>query len=61
MELYLGANMSNHRMHLFVFWDSNVYEERLVKEWLDEVRNATEWYLGREEAVHVTETEKARL
>jgi len=45
-ELYLGTFMSGRQIHLFVFWDGNVYETALIKEWLDEVRNATEWYLG---------------
>lgn len=46
-ELYLGASTSRGQLHLNVFWDGNVYDEDLVKEWLDEVRGATELYLGR--------------
>ena len=29
-----------------VHYDGNVYEDALVQEWLDEVRNAVHWYLG---------------
>ena len=29
-----------------VYYDGNVYEDALVQEWLDEVRNAVHWYLG---------------
>ena len=34
--------------HLFrvVHYDGNVYEDALVQEWLNEVRNAVHWYLG---------------
>jgi hypothetical protein len=28
-----------------VFWDENVYDESIVKEWLGEVKLAAEWYL----------------
>lgn len=48
-ELYLGAATSREQMHLLVYWDQNVFEGRLVKEWLEEVKEATQYYLGREE------------
>ncbi|KAF8440093.1 hypothetical protein L210DRAFT_2198980 [Boletus edulis BED1] len=46
-ELYLGANTSRGRMNMFVHYDGNVFEEGIVREWLDEVREAVLWYLGR--------------
>jgi len=32
---------------MYVFYDSNVFEEGVVTEWLDEVKGAVIWYLGR--------------
>ncbi|KAH7909778.1 hypothetical protein BJ138DRAFT_187093 [Hygrophoropsis aurantiaca] len=46
-ELYLGASTSRKELQYFVFYDGNVFEQEVVKEWLDEVRDATMWYLGR--------------
>ena len=31
---------------MHVFYDRNVFEDEVVKEWLDEVRGAEWWYLG---------------
>ena len=31
---------------MLVFYDANVFEEGVVREWLDEVREAVLWYLG---------------
>ncbi|KIJ69308.1 hypothetical protein HYDPIDRAFT_36382 [Hydnomerulius pinastri MD-312] len=45
-ELYLGAATARKQLHLSVFYDGNVYEEAIVREWLDEVRDAVLWYLG---------------
>ncbi|KAG6866976.1 hypothetical protein C0991_003892 [Blastosporella zonata] len=45
-ELYLGASTIQKRLHLFIYWDKNVYEEDVVKEWLEEVRGAAEVFLG---------------
>ena len=38
--------MTSHRIHLFIFWDGNVYNHDLVCEWLEEVKIATMRYLG---------------
>ncbi|KAF8910994.1 hypothetical protein CPB84DRAFT_1763081 [Gymnopilus junonius] len=46
-ELYLGAATRNKQLHLWTSWDGNVYEEDLVKEWLEDVKQATKFYLGR--------------
>lgn len=45
-ELYLGAASSRGQLHMLVFYDANVFEEGVVREWLDEVREAVLWYLG---------------
>ncbi|TDL25416.1 hypothetical protein BD410DRAFT_819988 [Rickenella mellea] len=47
-ELYLGANTWKGQLNLFVYWDGNVYDESLVKDWLLEIRQAAEWYLAAE-------------
>ncbi|KAG5635532.1 hypothetical protein H0H81_010944 [Sphagnurus paluster] len=47
-ELYLGASTKRQQLHIHVFWDMNVYDEDVVKEWLEEVREATVVYLGGE-------------
>ncbi|KAJ3892597.1 hypothetical protein GG344DRAFT_45122 [Lentinula edodes] len=49
-ELYLGAATARGRLSLNVFWDENVYKREVVKEWLDEVREATKSFLGTGEA-----------
>ena len=33
-------------MNLYVQYDANVFEEGVVEEWLNEVREAVVWYLG---------------
>lgn len=38
--------MAGRKIHLLVFWDSNVYEREMVQGWLEEVKFATEYYLG---------------
>ncbi|KAG6917961.1 hypothetical protein DXG01_017145 [Tephrocybe rancida] len=45
-ELYLGASTVQQKLHLSVFWDKNVYDENLVTEWLNEVREAAYVFLG---------------
>ena len=44
-ELYLGAIMVQQRMVLFVYWDGNVYDETVVKTWMEEVQAATIHFL----------------
>jgi hypothetical protein len=46
-EFYLTADSSRGRMNMYAFYDGNVFEEGVIKEWLDEVREAVLWYLGR--------------
>ncbi|KAF9234349.1 hypothetical protein BU15DRAFT_52718 [Melanogaster broomeanus] len=45
-ELYLGAATARKQLHMNVFYDLNVFEEAIVREWLDEVKDAAVWYLG---------------
>lgn len=33
-------------MHMYVFYDANVFEHDIVREWLGEVRDATIHYLA---------------
>jgi len=44
-EVYLGAEMKDQELSIFVSWDGNVFEDELVEEWLEEIRKATEYYL----------------
>lgn len=46
LDLYLGAASSRGCLDMYVQYDSNVFEEGVVKEWLDEVKEAVLWYLG---------------
>ena len=32
---------------MYVQYDGNVFEDGVVREWLDEVKEAVLWYLGR--------------
>lgn len=45
-ELYLGAATSHKQLRLHVFWDGNMFDREIVEEWLQEVKAATQFYLG---------------
>lgn len=45
-ELYLGSSTSRGQMKMFVHYDGNVYDNTTVREWLEDVKDATTWYLG---------------
>lgn len=47
-ELYLGAVTMQKQLMPFVHFDSNVFNEILTEEWLNEVKLALEFYLGEE-------------
>lgn len=47
-ELYLGASTSRRRLALTVQSDANVFEDEIIAEWLDEVKKATLFYLGKD-------------
>ncbi|KAF9234344.1 hypothetical protein BU15DRAFT_79095 [Melanogaster broomeanus] len=49
-QLYLGAVTIHKQLHMKVFYDVNVFEEAIAREWLDEVRDAVVWYLGQSHA-----------
>lgn len=48
-ELYLGASTSRQQLRLIIYWDNNVFDEAIVTEWLEEVKNAVDFYLGQDE------------
>ncbi|KAJ7066375.1 hypothetical protein C8F01DRAFT_699069 [Mycena amicta] len=45
-ELYFGAKTSQGVTEFWVFYDSNTYEDAVVREWLDEIHGAVEYYLA---------------
>ncbi|KAJ8517557.1 hypothetical protein ONZ45_g5259 [Pleurotus djamor] len=49
-ELYLGSHTSRQQLNMFVFFDGSTYDPKVVEEWLNEVKDAAVWYLGRESA-----------
>ncbi|TFK77444.1 hypothetical protein BDN72DRAFT_44127 [Pluteus cervinus] len=46
MEFYLVAETFRGRLLMYIFFDKNVYDQKVVEEWLEEVRAATLHYLG---------------
>ncbi|KAF8552696.1 hypothetical protein OG21DRAFT_1511193 [Imleria badia] len=46
-ELILAASTTRGELNMYAQFDGNVFEEGVVTEWLDEVREAVLWYLGR--------------
>lgn len=36
-------------LQMYVFFDGNVYEESVVDEWLNEIKDAAIWYLSQED------------
>ena len=63
MELYLGSFMTSQRLIFFIFWDANIYKEEMIEEWLKEVVEATDFYLGENTYSFIESDffEKARL
>ncbi|KAF8574268.1 hypothetical protein K439DRAFT_1624450 [Ramaria rubella] len=45
-EFYLTSITYNQELQLLLFCDTGTYEEALVKEWLSNLKQAIEWYLG---------------
>ena len=41
--------MLDKKLGFTIFWDENVYPEEMVSAWLEELKHATEVYLGGEE------------
>lgn len=59
-ELYLGAVTSRGHLSVFSCVDANTYDMNIVMEWMEEVREAVLFYLGRDDAERV-ESVQARL
>ncbi|KAK2466855.1 hypothetical protein APHAL10511_001113 [Amanita phalloides] len=45
-ELYLGSSTFDKQLNMSVYWDKNVYDEATVVEWLADIVEATQHYLG---------------
>ncbi|KAG2074885.1 hypothetical protein BDR04DRAFT_121881 [Suillus decipiens] len=45
-ELYLGASTVRQQLQYFAYYDQRVFSEKIVVEWLSELKDATLWYLG---------------
>ncbi|KAG1794191.1 uncharacterized protein HD556DRAFT_1371530 [Suillus plorans] len=45
-KLYLGASTARQQLQYFVSYDQHVFSEKIVTEWLSELKDATLWYLG---------------
>ena len=43
--LYLSSRMLNKTLLYAIFWDGNTYDEGVVKDWCNELVNATSVYL----------------
>ena len=44
-QLYVFAGFQNKMLRIFVFWDSNVYDDVLVTEWANEIGSFTREYM----------------
>ncbi|KAH7920338.1 hypothetical protein BV22DRAFT_1021395 [Leucogyrophana mollusca] len=60
-ELYLGASTLHRQLQYMIFYDGRVFEEEIVREWLNEVKDATMWYLGQPHGEGGREQAKSRL
>ncbi|KAG1871834.1 hypothetical protein DFJ58DRAFT_903936 [Suillus subalutaceus] len=45
-ELYLGASTVRQQLQYFASYDQHVFSDKIVAEWLSELKDATLWYLG---------------
>ncbi|KAG1818062.1 uncharacterized protein BJ212DRAFT_1479888 [Suillus subaureus] len=45
-ELYLGASTVRQQLQYFASYDQHVFSDKVVVEWLSELKDATLWYLG---------------
>jgi hypothetical protein len=45
-ELYLFTYSYGGMIRFGCYWDENVFEAQVVKEWVQGVAEAAEWYLG---------------
>ncbi|KAG9309522.1 hypothetical protein JVU11DRAFT_10496 [Chiua virens] len=44
--VYLGALTWGGRLKMYAHYDGNVYEEEVIREWMEELKGAVLWYLG---------------
>lgn len=51
-EIYLTADSINGLLNMHAIYDGNVYEAGVIREWLDELREAALWYLGQTRQTH---------
>jgi len=62
--LYLTMMGNFGRLWVGCWWDGNSYEDKMVREWVDEVAAAAQFYLGDARATTPTEdahTRESRL
>ncbi|PFH54287.1 hypothetical protein AMATHDRAFT_561 [Amanita thiersii Skay4041] len=45
-QLYLGAATIKQLLTIHSYWDRNVYSDAIINEWLEEVKEAIDYYLG---------------
>jgi hypothetical protein len=45
-EIYLGCATTRGKMVMHVYYDGNAFEDAVVEEWLNEVRDAAAYYLA---------------
>ena len=45
-EFYISSLSYHQELQLLVLYDTRAYNEALVREWLSNVGQAAEWYLG---------------
>ncbi|KAJ7046866.1 hypothetical protein C8F04DRAFT_1061993 [Mycena alexandri] len=50
-ELYLGSGVSAGQLYLIMFFDTNVFPQETVQEWVEETKQAMMWYLGETQAL----------
>jgi hypothetical protein len=60
--LYLTIMGNLGRLWIYCWWDENAYDADLIKEWVDEIAKAADFYLGGDKDERaVTSGKKARL
>lgn len=45
-ELYLGVSTARQQLQYFSYYDQHVFSDKIIAEWLSELKDATLWYLG---------------
>ncbi|KLO10826.1 hypothetical protein SCHPADRAFT_877654 [Schizopora paradoxa] len=60
-ELYLGALMRQKKLGFFILYDGNVFDEKIVRLWMEEVKAATLHYLGTDSTQKDVEKSQSKL